>query len=241
MEEINVYCDESCHLEYDKSPVMILGAVYCPKSKIREINKRIKEIKLKHGVHAVSEIKWSKVSQLKLNLYLDIIDYFFDDDDISFRCLIADKTNLNHDKYHQTHDDWYYKMYFNMLKVIFIPNNIYNIFIDIKDTHSDEKIKKLLDICRNNQYDFSGHIIQKMQPIRSNEVQIMQLTDILIGAIGYVNRFNLNDFGRNKGKIELINRIKSRSGYFLNKSTLYKEQKFNIFRWEPNYYEKYGM
>lgn len=31
-------------------------------------------------------------------------------------------------------------------------------------------------------------MISKVQPIRSNEVEIMQLTDIIIGAIGYVNR-----------------------------------------------------
>lgn len=239
MEEINVYCDESCHLENDDSPTMILGAVYCPKSKIKEINKRIKEIKLKHGVHAPSELKWSKVSQLKLNLYLDIIDYFFDDDDISFRCIIADKTNLNHDKYHQTHDDWYYKMYFNMLKVIFNPLNKYNIYIDIKDTHSHEKIEQLKHVCRNSEYDFSGNIIQRMQPIRSNEVQIMQLTDILIGAIGYINRFDINSSGTNLGKKGIVNRIRSRTGYSLKKSTLYKEHKVNILRWEPNYAKKY--
>lgn len=241
MEEINVYCDESCHLEHDDSPVMILGAVYCPKSKMKEINKRIKEIKLKHGVYDVSEIKWSKVSYLKLNMYLDIIDYFFDDDDLSFRCIIADKTNLNHDKYRQTHDDWYYKMYFNMLKVIFNPSNKYNIYIDIKDTHSYEKIEKLKRVCRNSKYDFSGNIIKKMQPIRSHEVQIMQLTDILIGAIGYANRFDINnqDINFNQGKIEIIKRIRTRSGYSLKKSTLYKEHKINIFRWEPHYAKEY--
>lgn len=241
MQEINIYCDESCHLENDNIPNMILGAVYCPKDKIKEINRRIKEIKIKYKVNPESEIKWTKISELKVEMYQEIVDYFFDDDDISFRCVIADKTQLNHEYYNQTHEDWYYKMYFNLLKVIFTPDQEFNIYIDIKDTHSDEKIKKLTKVCRNSQYDFSGRIIKKMQPIRSNEIQIMQITDILIGAIGYVNRYNLKDEGRNKGKIQIIDRIRKRSNYTLKKSTLYKEKKINIFKWEANYYEKYGM
>ena len=96
--EINIYCDESCHLEHDNSSTMVLGAIYCPKSKIKSINKRIVEIKENHGVKSNSEIKWGKVSPSKYNLYRDIIDYFFDDDDLNFRCVIIDKTKLNHKK-----------------------------------------------------------------------------------------------------------------------------------------------
>ena len=36
-EVINIYCDESCHLENDKEKVMALGAVYCQESKKKEI------------------------------------------------------------------------------------------------------------------------------------------------------------------------------------------------------------
>ncbi|CDE23025.1 putative uncharacterized protein [Amedibacillus dolichus CAG:375] len=237
--EYNVYCDESCHLENDGSNVMVIGGVYCSKEKIKDVNRRITEIKNKYGVRKLSEIKWTKISELKEQMYLDIVDYFFDDDDLHFRCILADKSNLRHEKYNQTHDDWYYKMYFTMLKVIFTPNDKYNVYIDIKDTHSHEKAKKLLDVCRNSKYDFSGRIIRKIQPIRSNEVQIMQLSDILIGAICYANRFDLSSSEINVGKLHIINRVKQRSNYSLTRSTLYKETKLNIFKWEANHGENY--
>ncbi len=234
--EYNVYCDESCHLENDDSSYMVLGAVYCSKDKIKEINNRICEIKEHHNINRNSEIKWTKVSLNKEAVYRDIINYFFDNDDLHFRCLIADKTKLNHDKYHQTHDLWYYKMYFNMLKILLKPSKCFNIYIDIKDTHSYEKCQKLLDVCRNSKYDFSGKIIKKIQPIRSNEVQIMQITDILTGAIGYKNRVLANDIDNiNMGKVHLIDLIHKRSGYALTKSTLPQEDKLNIFKWEPDY------
>lgn len=232
MIEYNVYCDESCHLEHDKSNVMVLGAVYCSKSKVPEINRRIKEIKAKYGVQSQSELKWTKIGIQKQSVYNEIVDYFFDDDDLHFRCVVADKTKLNHKRHNQTHDEWYYKMYFLMLNTLFDPANNYNVYIDIKDDYSYEKAQKLREVCCNKKYDFSGKIIKKVQPIRSNEIQIMQLTDILIGALGYRNRNFAADHKYNQTKLNIINRIRNRSGYLLTKSTLYKESKFNILIWE---------
>lgn len=31
----NVYCDETCHLEHDGINAMVLGAVWCPQSKLK--------------------------------------------------------------------------------------------------------------------------------------------------------------------------------------------------------------
>ncbi len=46
MSEIcNVYCDESCHLEHDRQKAMVLGAIWCPLDKSREIAVRLREIK----------------------------------------------------------------------------------------------------------------------------------------------------------------------------------------------------
>lgn len=230
--EYNVYCDESCHLEHSLDNVMVLGAVYCPKKERHKICKSIASLKEKYGVSRTTELKWSKISSAKYNLYEELVSYFFQNNSLHFRCVVADKTNLNHLRYHQTHDDWYYKMYYLTLNNILSAKNKYNIFLDIKDTHSSEKIEKLHKILCNANYDFSHTIIKNMQPIRSDEVQIMQITDILIGAIQYINS---NKYSNNS-KLELIDFIKKQSGNSLVASTYSSEQKFNIFVWEPNYY-----
>ena len=148
MTEYNLYCDETCHLEHDDSNSMALGAVIVPKGKRKEICVRIKEIKQKHGICATNEVKWAKARDRMLPLYLDLVDYFFDDDDISFRALlIPDKNLLDHEKYNQDHNTWYYKMYFEMLKVVFDPRQSYNVFVDIKDTHSSFRVSQLWDVC----------------------------------------------------------------------------------------------
>lgn len=229
MSEIyNVYCDESCHLEHDHQQAMVLGAVWCPLEKAREISVRLREIKVSHGLKPEFELKWTKVSLSKVRYYLDVMDYFFDDDDLYFRALIVpDKTKLCHQAFGQSHDDWYYKMYFDMLKVLFNPHAQYRIYLDIKDTRSAGKVAKLHDVLCNNFYDFSRTIIERVQNVRSHEIEMLQVADLLIGAVSYVNR----GLSGNDGKEALVARMRERSRYCLTKTTLLREDKVNLFRW----------
>ncbi len=228
----NIYCDETCHLENDGINDMVIGAIWCPQSKLNDINQRIKRIKIRNGISPSAELKWTKISPAKIEVYKDLVDYYFDDDALHFRAIIIpDKSKLNHEAFHQTHDDWYYKMYFDMLKVILSPEDRYEIYIDIKDTHSYQKARKLREICSNSMYDFSQSVIQRLQPVRSDEIQIMQLVDILIGAIGYQNRIFSENFSKSKAKLDIIELIKKRSNYSLTKTTLLREEKCNLFVW----------
>ncbi|PKN68492.1 MAG: DUF3800 domain-containing protein [Deltaproteobacteria bacterium HGW-Deltaproteobacteria-12] len=226
----NIYCDESCHLENDGQKAMVLGSVWCPLEKTHEIAVRLREIKKKHHMPASFEVKWTKVSPAKKELYLDLIDYFFDDDDLHFRALvIPDKSKLRHDAFlGQDHDTWYYKMYFDMLKVILRPDAQYRIYLDIKDTRGAEKIKKLHDVLCNNIYDFSRQVIERLQLVHSHEIEQLQLADLMIGAIGYLNR----GLHGNAGKTAVIQRMQERSRYTLTKTTLLREEKINLFRWQ---------
>ena len=224
----NIYCDESCHLEHDRQSVMVLGAIWSPLEKTMEIAHSIRDIKERYGLGRALEIKWTKVSPGRVDFYAELIDYFFAEEDLHFRALIVgDKTSLAHEIYGQTHDEWYFKMYFTMLKAILRPNASYRICLDIKDTRSAPKVRKLQDVLCNNAYDFSREIIQKVQTVHSHEVEQLQLADLLIGAIAYVNR-NLSG---SSAKQQLVGLIREHSGYSLTRSTLYKEEKLNLFRW----------
>lgn len=225
----NIYCDESCHLENDRQKAMVLGAIWCPLEKTREIAVRLREIKQRHGLAPGFEIKWTKISPAKQGLYLDILDYFFDDDDLNFRALIIpDKSLLRHTSFPgQNHDNWYYKMYFDMLKVILRPDSQYRIYLDIKDTRGAAKARKLHEVLCNDRYDFSRDIIERLQLVHSHEIEQLQLADLLIGALSYVNR----GLQGNAGKEAVIRRMQQRSGLDLQRSTLLRAEKVNLFRW----------
>ena len=72
----NIYCDESCHLEHDGINVMVLGAVWCQQTKLKEVNRRIRDIKVRNGVSPTAEMKWTKLSPAMVQLYTDLVNYF---------------------------------------------------------------------------------------------------------------------------------------------------------------------
>lgn len=223
----NIYCDESNHLENSPVKTMALGGIYCPYEKVPGVLQRIKELKIRNGLPASLEIKWTKVSPAKVNFYQDLIDYFFDDDDLHFRAVVIDKNILDHKKFNHSHNDWYYKMYFTLLSVILNPENEYNVYIDIKDTRGQAKISELHEVLSNSLYDFKQSIVKNIQQVRSDEVGILQLVDLLIGAVQFSHRDDI----QSQAKQQLVDRIKSKSGYNLQRSTLPTEAKFNIFHW----------
>jgi len=229
-ETYNIYCDESCHLEHDHQKVMVLGALLCPTHKARDVANRLRDIKMRNGLFKVFESKWTKVSRSKQAFYLDWVDYFFDDDDLQFRALVVpDKSILRHEEHAQTHDDWYYKMYFTMLKTLLHSGACFRIYLDYKDTWGGAKVKKLHEVLANNIYDFSREIVERVQVVRSHEIEQLQMCDLLIGAVAYANR----GLGQNEGKRAVVKRLQERSRLSLTGTTLLGERKVNLLLWDP--------
>lgn len=202
----------------------------CPLDKSREIAGRLREIKARHKLSPLFELKWGKVSKGMASYYQETLDYFLDDDDLQFRALVvADKAKLQHAAFGQNHDTWYYKMCFRLLEVLFSPEARYRIYLDKKDTCAAEKVKKLHEALCNNMYDFDRKILERVQVIGSHEVEQIQLCDFLTGAISYANR----GLAANPAKVVLVERLRKRSGYQLTRTTLLRERKVNVFIWQP--------
>ena len=228
-EKINIYCDESCHLSFDTGP-MALGAIVVNKALAYKHNKAIREIKQKYEIPVQRELKWTKVSPAKLDVYKEIINYFFEQPDLTFRAiLISDKSKLNHMAFNQTHDDWYYKMYFHLLQNLICIDCQNYIYIDIKDTCGKKKVRRLHEVLCHAKYDFDRAIISNIQTIRSHEVELMSIVDLFIGALTYFHR----GLETSASKQEIIELIKGKAKLSLTQSTLLGDKKFNLFVWNP--------
>ena len=231
MATFNIYCDESCHLENDHHRAMVIGALVCPAERTRSIAEAVRQRKRSHGLSDTFEVKWTKTSPAKVEFYLSLVDLFFDDPDLRFRAIVVpDKTVLDHDAFDQDHDTFYYKMYFTMLKVLFAPESTYHIYIDIKDTRSAAKERRLLDFLCNQQRDFDHLRLRGLQSVRSNQVEQIQLADLLIGATSYANR----RLSGSSAKNAVVERLRRRSGYPLTANTPLAAQKVNILCWKPD-------
>jgi hypothetical protein len=226
---INIYCDESCHLEHDSLPVMLLGAIWCPTPEVSRLSKEIQAIKVQH--HAAGELKWTKVSKSKLDFYIGLTNWFLAETSLHFRGLVVlNKELLNHERFNKgSHDDFYYKMYFSLLSKILNPNVQHKIFLDIKDTRGRIKLRILKEILCNDKYDFTSQMIESMQNIRSYESQLLQVCDFLLGALSYRHR----GLSGNPAKVEIIRCIENGLGRDMLHSTPLGEEKFNLFLFSP--------
>jgi len=223
----NLYIDETCHLEYDKQSVMCIGYTKIAHNDYLKVKDDLKKIKLKHK--SVTEIKWSKVSLSRIELYKDWIDYFFDQN-IAFRCiLVKNKRNLDHDKFNRgDHNAFYYKMIYLLLhnKYVNPSDEQYRVILDIKDSRGIERLKELNE-CLNPLEDEKSFVY--FQHIRSHENELIQMTDLLIGAVGFKARKEHTKPDASKVKCELIDYLEKKSGYSLDEGTIPWESKFNIF------------
>ncbi len=213
----NIYCDESCHIEQDHKDYMFMGSIISAYPQVRQHTKRIDELKKLHNFYA--EIKWSNVSFSKLRFYLDLIDYFFDSD-LRFRAIAIKKSQIKCDDPSFLYDDFYYKMYYQLLNYKIDTLDHYNVYLDIKDTLSAVKVRRLKDIL-NVRYG----VFRNVQNINSKESLLMQLADFILGAIAYYN----NDKNHaNCAKVAIMERIqKYLQGNTLN-ATNYSS-KVNLF------------
>ena len=234
MSKYTFFVDESCHLEHDASPIMCVGAIKVPDESIVKYKEDIKAIKRKYGI--LHEVKWNTISNTHVEMYKELIDYFFSSE-MDFRCvLVSYKDRLDNESFNNgDHDNFYYKMIYYLLynpyAYDYLEATQYRAFLDIKDTRCRHKLDKINHVFDNKFHGQSPFV--HFQHIRSHESQFIQLTDLFIGAIAYKSRSMDKEPNASPAKIEIINYLEAKSGYTLNEGTEPSEHKFNIFNHHP--------
>lgn len=225
----NVYIDESCHLENDGMPIMAFGAIWCPKNESRRLAQELRDIKARH--RARGELKWSKISVARVEFYIELIDWFLAEQPLHYRGLVVQQKDLlNHHQFNQgDHDIFYYKMLFSLLNKMLSPDSKYDIYLDIKDTRSRLKLHKLREVLCNNVYDFTSQMIHHIQNTHSYEMELMQVADLLTGALSYRHR----GLTSNSAKVAVLEHLEKRWGRSLLRTTPLAEQKLNLFIFQP--------
>lgn len=236
--DISIYCDESCHLEHDGHEVMLLGAVWCQTEAVRPISQAVRALKQQHGLKSADssshgfEVKWSKVGPAKADFYEALIRLFLEDDRLHFRSVIVpNKPALDHGAFDQTHDDFYYKLYYTLLlRLLEDQSSTYRIYLDIKDARGGPKVRKLHEYLCRTLDDKDCQVLQRVEQIRSHESEIMQLCDLLLGAISYYNRGEVGS----ATKLKLIDTLATHNRAYprdLSSTSYLSEQKINLFYW----------
>ena len=217
----NLYCDESTHLENDHQPYMLLGYISVAYKQVKGAKEHIRAIMKKHDFHG--ELKFTNVHKATYPMYKELIDYFFMTD-LQFRVIVVDKSQIDKEREDYSFEDFYFKMYFQLIHHMCNMNYRYNLYIDIKDTCSHHKLRRLKDILANNT------AIGTCQFVRSHEVVLLQLADVIMGAINYHLRVLRGCIeGKVVAKQKLVEEIQRHQKTPLEQSTSKGYQKLNRF------------
>jgi hypothetical protein len=197
---------------------MVIGAVSCPASRKRELVRRIHNLRAIHG--AQGEFGWKRLSPNKKEFYWDLLGLFAGERDLQFRCIVVDKTTF----VSEDAELGFYKLYYQMLVHWLSPGCAYRIYLDWQQNREQTRFTKLRDILRRK---LSGRaLIKSLESSDSSELELMQLADLLMGAVGYA--WNGRDASATKVQFceELAAALHMSS---LVSTTSPSEAKFNVF------------
>lgn len=223
-QKIMLYADESCHLQKHKTDCMSLVTVYTLENNKNLINKSINT--LLASFKMTGELKWAKVSNSNLAMYIKIIDYFSDfvlNNKVRIRAILAD---VDKETIVGNYDDWYYKMYYllfdKIISDVAYTQNHFHLLIDIKDNKSHSEAQKLARYLSNRSRG-EKIIIGTAEDSRNH--RLIQIADIIAGAMTYKFR----GIKTSNAKLDLINHIESSFKINLNQSYPLSKMDFNIF------------
>jgi len=222
-----VYCDESrpelFFSQQHEARFLMIGSLWLPGELRCELKEKITTIRQKHNTWG--EIKWSKVSPSRVSFYFDLADLFTSYSlDVRFRCIAVDHSEVDMALHEHDSELGFYKFYYQLLHHWILDFNEYQIFCDAK-TNRDSK--RLCTLQRCLSFANLSSSIQGIQSLPSQQVVLIQLCDLLLGAAS--SRLN-NTLKPGSAKEIFVKRLENKLGVSKIGSTTLNEKKFNVFQ-----------
>jgi len=164
-------------------------------------------------------------------LYGDLIRYFLSANSISFRCIVVDKSRFNLEKFHDGDPELaFYKFYYLMLRPKLFAGSKYYMLLDKKPTSNRNRTGALHRFLQMYASHMTDCTIRHFQAYDSQDNVLIQLADFFTGLVGYDVNEGIQDSV--KGEVaQLMKKTFDRPSFMMS-STL-REEKLNIFVWEP--------
>lgn len=224
--KIEVYCDESCQEHFASRPdgnyFVLIGSIWTQAESRDQLKQQVEDRRKTHNIFG--EAKWRRVSKQALPFYKDLVDIFFDSE-LRFRVMVIRTDELDIRWHDNNIELMFYKFYYFMLRGWLDDCNDYRVFTDVRTNSLPGRLRELERVLNNAALTSSIDV----QAIPSQESVLMQIADVLTGAVSYKFHYRRSS----NPKLALVQHIESRLGRLLNGATAKSEQKFNIFRFKP--------
>ncbi|PVH24436.1 DUF3800 domain-containing protein [Sphingobacterium corticibacter] len=224
--KFEIYCDESgleALSNKEAHSYTGIGGIWIPADQRATLKEGIGAIKNRYNIHG--ELKWQKVSPAYLDLYKEVIDFFFNANYVRFRVILVEAQKVDNIRFHNADAELsFYKFYYQLLQHWIYDFNEYAVFVDLKINRNKGRLKELEKALDNSNYTSD---ITQVQGLPSDQSLGIQLADVLTGMA--TARFN-RQYKSGSAKEQLINYVEQK---YLDKEivpTAKAEEKFNVFK-----------
>lgn len=207
----HIYCDES---RQTKDRFMVIGGIIIAEEHVGLFNQTMENFRQEENMRA--ELKWPKVTNQKLSKYLRFVDYFFalnNTDKLNFHAVIVDNHHVDYKKLGKgDREAGFYKFYYELLLQSFgghaNQDAKFFVFLDYRITnYSLKTLKKNLNRGMRRRWGLHTDIIRVIEPRRAKSTNLIQMADIILGALGFQkNGVDLRT-GSRKAKIDLAKHV----------------------------------
>jgi hypothetical protein len=221
--KFNLICDESGTSER----YLVVGGLTLPRTNHEALAKELIELKKNKGFRAEGEFKWGKVSKAYLPHYQELLKWFFGhlaSNHLRFRAHVVDTSAHVYRQYGEgDREKAFYKIFYHLLfqsvRRLALEEEGSNVLILLDDKTNRypfqlSLLKKALNAGLKRQLGIA-ELVANVEPRQSSGITaepMIQIADILIGAIGYVRNGHLNQPSASPAKIEMVTFLQGLAG-----------------------------
>ncbi|NLE37223.1 MAG: DUF3800 domain-containing protein [Pirellulaceae bacterium] len=235
---LHVYCDES---RQTQDRFMVFGGLVVHASAVEAFNKAMALWRDAHSMHA--ELKWTKVSGKKLAEYRSLVDLFFSlagKNQLHFKSVVFDTTQIDYRTYHKGDKELgFYKFFYQFLLHCFGRYGVeYNarMIVHFDQRQTKQKLSTFCVILNRGirkKFKCDRDVVRSVQAVDSKRCELMQVADVLMGAIGYQNNDCDRRLGARQAKIDLADYIATKANLMtLKQNTPWKMRHFGIWQFQ---------
>lgn len=215
MATLNVYADESSQ---DDHRYMVLSGIAVDATEVHLVEAALRSVQQKHKT--TGTMKWGKVSKAKLPVYLDFCDAYFalrNQDLTHFHSMTVDTARLDNSKFNSGDRQLgFSKMVYQLLCKFgreYGRNYLLHCFLDHRTTRQSlEELRAMVNNGLRKHWGIMGDCVRRLQFVQTEDEPLLQINDILLGALASRCNGHHMKAGAAQHKCELAAHILKRAG-----------------------------
>jgi hypothetical protein len=233
---VEIYCDESL----DRGGYDLIGGVWVTPAQASKLRRKIAHLRTVHRYP--HEFKFKKSGGRLSPVYSELVpvlgDHFASGHNGAFNCIAVKRSEVDFGRYHEGSKELgFYKFYTLLLCKRVRPGETYLLYVDERSDRVSTRLMDMRDVVNaasRRDLRLGYDCVRDVQARDSVTDELVQVADVLLGAVGYhVGGLHLRP-GMSQAKAELADRLARRLGRpSLAVPSSPWQVGFNVWVWTP--------